>query len=652
MPPTSSESQRGRKPVTRQNSPTTNEAETQQQASVYEQGSASGDPPPNPMQEMESRITRMLEGFTTRIQEDLAIVRVETIESRAELRVLRESQDATLARVTNLEEESRATLSMMTRDPNGGPNGEKDNQGESNNDKTGDNEEPENRTESHPSGKSRSGATKNSAGDRPGGGQTTVEKGEKEKKTEDRTSQRGHGKLPKAKEGSKEHQPQPKSKGSSNVSKKPTQSKRQADGPSFPDPDPSDSDSDRDSDNDEERRRDKGYEREEGNSDDDEVEPVSAAEKILSDREPRKGARYMSIKETVPRSSALKEALSYRSYRLWDTTQTVSEKIRSKLANLAKRMKSHIPDDQRFTGDDPVSVISFLEDFKVGCNHNCIPEGAAKHLFQYFLLGVARTALRQHLKTAGPEHDSYCGAVHFLLTTYATEECVQTESRKIFFMQQKSGEGELAFSRRLQSQAERLGSAFPSESMITAFINGIPENIRSYIAQVAPEATTYAQITMAADSAGRVLRARASAAQPTMNAVPSLLRRGPPGSQGPRPAYTAIVAPPTSENWGTAAAPLPPGADPRRRMSCFLCSQDHLLHDCPNLNPEQKKSAYQAHQRYLARRTEGGQPMFYKGGGFTRNEPSYVVQEEASENDIEEIVEPHGPTGTDAQENE
>jgi hypothetical protein len=105
-------------------------------------------------------------------------------------------------------------------------------------------------------------------------------------------------------------------------------------------------------------------------------------------------------------------------------------------------MTTHIPDDQRFDWSDPVSIKKFLEDFKA-CDHNGVSEGASMHLFQYFLLNTAKKSLQLHFRsTMSASSNSYCSAIHFLLTTYAAEEEVSGECRKIFLMQQESRENE------------------------------------------------------------------------------------------------------------------------------------------------------------------------------------------------------------------
>ena len=326
--------------------------------------------------------------------------------------------------------------------------------------------------------------------------------------------------------------------------------------------------------------------------------------------ESEKGPRLKSLKETKTRSVSLRVALSYRTYRLNNRSQKFSNALSRDLSKISKRMKTHIPDDQRFDRSDPVSIIKFLEDFKEACDHNGVSEGAAMHLFQYFLMDTAKKSLQLHFRsTMSASSHSYCGAIHSLLTTYAAEEEVSGECRKIFLMQQKSGENEREFGIRIQAQAGRLGQAFTEDNLITAYLNGVPENVRTYVSSTAPTATTFAQIQIAAYNAGRTLKLK----QPMHQSIPISL---PPVRRQPRtngPLYTieakqadTTTAPNStnqynvSNNWKVRTN----NAQVKRLPECFLCSKDHLLHECPTLSVEQRQHAQLANQRYLAKRRD------------------------------------------------
>jgi hypothetical protein len=353
------------------------------------------------------------------------------------------------------------------------------------------------------------------------------------------------------------------------------------------------------------------------------------------------GPRLKSLKETKTRSVSLRAALSYRTYRLNNRSQKFSNALSKDLSKISKRMTTHIPDDQRFDGSDPVSIIKFLEDFKEACDHNGVSEGAAMHLFQYFLLNTAKKSLQLHFRsTMSASSNSYCGAIHFLLTTYAAEEEVSGECRKIYLMQQKSGENEREFGIRIQAQDGRLGQAFTEDNLITAYLNGVPENVRTYVSSTAPTATTFAQIQIAAYNAGRTLKLK----QPMYQSIPVSL---PPVRRQPRtigPLYTIEAkhsdSRPASQpsnqfkinnNWRTQDN----NAQVKRLPECFLCSKDHLLHECPTLSVEQRQHAQLANQRFLSKRRDGPNAHNYKGAGFKRDEPTYLANDVEVDLDIQ-----------------
>jgi hypothetical protein len=60
-------------------------------------------------------------------------------------------------------------------------------------------------------------------------------------------------------------------------------------------------------------------------------------------------------------------------------------------------LKHAIPQDDRFSGDEPIEVLSFLRVFKEAADHNELPEAAAARLITYFLVGIAKEGYRAHL---------------------------------------------------------------------------------------------------------------------------------------------------------------------------------------------------------------------------------------------------------------
>jgi hypothetical protein len=289
--------------------------------------------------------------------------------------------------------------------------------------------------------------------------------------------------------------------------------------------------------------------------------------------------------------------------------------MQKELSRIALRMKTHIADDQKFCRIDSVSIIRFLEEFKEACDHNGLSEGAALHLFQYFILDPAKKSVRLFLRSNinDRDHYSYFGAVLFLLTTYAPEDQVNMERRKIFLSQQKDYESENDFEIRVRAQASRLGQAFTESELITSYLNGLPEHIRTYISFVAPNASTFTQTQMAAQNAGKTLKIRTTTQVSSINLPPTKRL-----SRYPAPNY--IYQPPTDLIQAIKPNQISTGPSRSNQVkSCFVCSQDHYLHECPTLTEEQRKHAVQASERFVQQRQQKELRRNYQGHTLERS---------------------------------
>jgi hypothetical protein len=59
-------------------------------------------------------------------------------------------------------------------------------------------------------------------------------------------------------------------------------------------------------------------------------------------------------------------------------------------------MKHAIPQDDRFSGDEPIELLDFLRVFKEADTHNEVPESASARLIPYFLTGISKEGYRAH----------------------------------------------------------------------------------------------------------------------------------------------------------------------------------------------------------------------------------------------------------------
>ena len=185
----------------------------------------------------------------------------------------------------------------------------------------------------------------------------------------------------------------------------------------------------------------------------------------------------------------------------------------------------------------------------------------------------------------------------------------------------------------MQAQASRLGQAFTESELITSYLNGLPENIRTYINSVAPHASTFTQTQMAAQNAGKTLKIRTAPQVSSINLPPT--RRL---SRYPAPNY--IYQPPTDLRQAIKPSPLSTGHSRATQVkSCFVCSQDHYLHECPTLTEEQRKHAIQANERFVQQRQQKELRRNYQGNVYNgARQANYVLIEDQDTIGMEEKV--------------
>jgi hypothetical protein len=109
-------------------------------------------------------------------------------------------------------------------------------------------------------------------------------------------------------------------------------------------------------------------------------------------------------------------------------------------------MKAHIPHDQMFTGNDPVAVMRFLDEFKHVCDDIGLPKGAHLYMFQSFLIDLAKKILRLFLRNIANKTDenSHRGAVRLVGNKLCTRRgSTLREEKKSILHQQKSNESEV-----------------------------------------------------------------------------------------------------------------------------------------------------------------------------------------------------------------
>jgi hypothetical protein len=237
-------------------------------------------------------------------------------------------------------------------------------------------------------------------------------------------------------------------------------------------------------------------------SDTDSVASFSSAE--LEERPPAAettlGPPVAGLLEIVPSRSDYKTLVSYRNYRLLNLSQEFGPKVTGRLTGFARRLQHSM--DEKFSGDTPVGILSFLRSFKEAADHNRISEGAAARLIPYFLTGIAKEGYRTHFKEIPVGAAIYPHMVQYLLATYARDDELSKAYHAVTSAKQATGEDEQSFARRLQSAAMIAGSVVDKANLKTIFVEGLQPHLQSDVRLHVKPAMTFEEVKHVAQTVG------------------------------------------------------------------------------------------------------------------------------------------------------
>jgi hypothetical protein len=192
-----------------------------------------------------------------------------------------------------------------------------------------------------------------------------------------------------------------------------------------------------------------------------------------------KGRTVPGLKEIIPARSDYANLVSYRSYRLANRSNRYDASVTGKLSSYLKRMKHAIPQEDRFSGDEPIEVLSFLRVFKEASDHNELTEAAAARVILYFLTGAAKEGYRAHLDEAPSAIPTYPYMVQYLLETYAVDDELAQAYMAVTTAKQAENEGEKAFGRRLHRLAIKAGNVIDKRDLTTIYVEGLLPFVQS-----------------------------------------------------------------------------------------------------------------------------------------------------------------------------
>ena len=265
---------------------------------------------------------------------------------------------------------------------------------------------------------------------------------------------------------------------------------------------------------------------EDESSSSDEVTPIAGL--------PVKGKAVPGLKEIIPARSDYAHLVSYRSYRLVNRSNRYDSTVTGKLSSYLKRMKHAIPQDDRFSGDEPIEVLAFLRVFKEAADHNELPEAAAARLITYFLTGIAKEGYRAHLDEAPLSFPTYPYMVQYLLETYAVDDELARAYMAVTTAKQAENEGERAFGRRLHRLAIKAGNVVDKRDLTTIYVEGLLQFVQSGLRMHLTPGMSFETVQRHAHNLGVSLR------QTIQQSVSPLTPKFPPGVKGLLPRGVSV----------------------------------------------------------------------------------------------------------------
>ncbi|CAN8069510.1 unnamed protein product [Agarophyton chilense] len=203
-----------------------------------------------------------------------------------------------------------------------------------------------------------------------------------------------------------------------------------------------------------------------------------ATQSVIRARE--KGRKHSGLKELKCTNPLYKKWVSYRYYRLENSSLDRTPRGTGRVKDCIKRMQLSLR-NQSFSGEDPILVLYFLARFVAEADILGLTEGQAFIALPYFMKGLAE--------------DQYNSSAILALRD----------------TRQKSGETETEFSVRLNKAFHRSGNVHSAGERCTMFIDGLDPAIRTLVARYREDRrkTTYLELVQHAQAEGDALRARA-----------------------------------------------------------------------------------------------------------------------------------------------
>ena len=232
------------------------------------------------------------------------------------------------------------------------------------------------------------------------------------------------------------------------------------------------------------------------------------------------GPPHIGLRSIKPANRKLDKLMSYRSYRLRNTTDMRTSRdtaeVRIHIKNLNLTLKNHT-----FDGNDPIKIFDFLSRFVNEADMLNMSEAQAFIALPIFLADPAETQFRTNLSGASRHGGVTCWteAIQYLLRTYATASAMRKFLEDLRNIRQGEDEVEEAYRKRLNECVFRCGNVHSEDEKMTLYVDGLSDTIRMIVARyresVHRRDLTFESLCHFAKSEDEAYRARLKRPTPT-----------------------------------------------------------------------------------------------------------------------------------------
>ena len=218
------------------------------------------------------------------------------------------------------------------------------------------------------------------------------------------------------------------------------------------------------------------------------------------------GPPHFGLEEIRPANPDFKDVVSYRRYRLNNTSAETGTSVSRYVGHFVKTFSPTL-DSRKFDGVNSIAILDFLSAFKRVCNDHDVSEGLALLILPHFLRDDARRLIEESFELSGEGLGGYSTwpeAIQLLLMNYAKDIYIKEAVDNFRTCQMRDDEDEQAYGRRLRNLARLCGGVISSQQLVTRFCDGLPPYIRPMIEEVVPHLPSFNTFQACVDRAATI----------------------------------------------------------------------------------------------------------------------------------------------------